>query len=214
MPRSNSSLGVCRRRQGGQPAVRIAGAGGARLRIARAAGVGEIERFARAASAGSADRRLVRDRQLAAAERARRAGRVRILAGIEGIAAAAALPRHPAAPARSAPAPQSADHSPAGPAAARIGRIERHRRRRGHARLGDRGLTAGAAWRAALKRSQAILELPVAVLQFLVLAGQLPQLVLKLLDAHFRIDVIGLRRLCANQPANKAPASRRAPRRG
>jgi hypothetical protein len=45
----------------------------------------------------------------------------------------------------------------------------------------------------ALQRLQALLKLPVAVLQFLVLAGELPQLILKLLDAHFRIDGTGLR---------------------
>jgi len=61
------------------------GAGVARTRS------GEIERLARPASAGSADRRIVRNRQLAAPQRARRARGIRILAGIEGIAAAAAL---------------------------------------------------------------------------------------------------------------------------
>src|SRR3954452_13145623 len=41
---------------------------------------------------------------------------------------------------------------------------------------------------------ETLLELPVAVLQLLVLAGELPQLVLKLLDADFRIDVVALLR--------------------
>jgi hypothetical protein len=39
---------------------------------------------------------------------------------------------------------------------------------------------------------EAVFELPVAVLQLLILTGELPQLVLKLLDADFRIDVVGL----------------------
>jgi hypothetical protein len=63
--------------------------------------------------------------------------------------------------------------------------------------LGDGGLTAGGGWRAALKRPQAVFELPVAVLQLLILAGELPQLILKLLNSHFRI--IGLRRYLRGQ---------------
>ena len=55
------------------------------------------------------------------------------------------------------------------------------------------GLTDGGARRAALERPQAIFELPVAVLQLLILAGELPQLILELLNSHFRVDVIGLR---------------------
>ena len=62
-----------------------------------------------------------------------------------------------------------------------------HRRRRGDAGLGDGRLSAGGGLRAALKLPQALFELPVAVLQLLVLAGELPQLVLELLDAHFRV---------------------------
>ena len=61
-----------------------------RRRIAVAGGVGEIERLAGPAAAGSADRRLGRNRKLAAAERARRTGSIRILAGVESIAAAPA----------------------------------------------------------------------------------------------------------------------------
>ena len=45
-----------------------------------------------------------------------------------------------------------------------------------------------------LSAPQALFKLPVAVLQFLVLTGELPQLVLQLLNAHLRIDVDGLRR--------------------
>jgi len=80
---------------------------------------------------------------------------------------------------------------------------ELHRRRRRDAGLGDTRLrdtwlghtwlSAGGDLRAALKRPQAVLELAVAVLQFLVLAGELAQLILELLNAHFRVDGIGLR---------------------
>jgi hypothetical protein len=72
-------------------------------------------------------------------------------------------------------------------------RIRLDRRRRGHVGLGDGRLTDGGAWRPTLKRPQALLELPVAVLQFLVLAGELPQLIFELLNSHFRVDVVGLR---------------------
>jgi hypothetical protein len=71
--------------------------------------------------------------------------------------------------------------------------IQLHRGSGGDTGLGDGRLTAGGAGRAALQRPQAIFELPVAVLQFLVLAGELPQLVLKLLNSHFRVDIVGLR---------------------
>ena len=81
---------TCRRRQGGER-----GARGARRRrrrrIESAARIGEIERLSRSAAAESADRRLGWHRELAAAERARSAGRVRILAGVEGIATPPAL---------------------------------------------------------------------------------------------------------------------------
>ena len=97
MPRSNSSLGVA---EGGNvvsaalaPGPRAArrrrGCGGRRQGAAGIARATEIERLARPAPAGRADRRFVGDRQLATAERARRAGRIRVLAGIEGVAAAA-----------------------------------------------------------------------------------------------------------------------------
>jgi hypothetical protein len=64
---------------------------------------------------------------------------------------------------------------------------------RGDVGLGDRILAAGAGLRAALQRPQALFELPVAILQLLILAGQLPQLILELLNAHRRIFVVGLR---------------------
>ena len=44
------------------------------------------------------------------------------------------------------------------------------------------------------KLAQPILELAVAILQFLVLAGQLPELVFQPLDSHFQVGVVGLRR--------------------
>jgi hypothetical protein len=47
--------------------------------------------------------------------------------------------------------------------------------------------------RTALKHPQTLFELPVAILQFLVLAGELPQLIFELLDPDLRIDLVGLR---------------------
>jgi hypothetical protein len=47
--------------------------------------------------------------------------------------------------------------------------------------------------RTALKHPQALFELPVAILQFLVLPGELPQLIFELLDPRLRIDIVGLR---------------------
>jgi hypothetical protein len=71
-------------------------------------------------------------------------------------------------------------------------RIGLHRRSRRDVGLAEHGLTAGSGLRAALKQPQAIFELPVAILQLLILAGELPQLILKLLNPHFRVAV-GLR---------------------
>ncbi len=58
--------------------------------------------------------------------------------------------------------------------------------------LADGGLTAGRGKRTALKQPQALFELPVAVLQLLILAGELPQLILELLNPHFGVDILGL----------------------
>jgi len=71
-------------------------------------------------------------------------------------------------------------------------RIRLHRRGRRNVGLGERGLTAGSSLCAALQQPQAVFELPVAILQFLILAGELPQLILKLLNPHFRVETIGL----------------------
>jgi len=51
-----------------------------------------------------------------------------------------------------------------------------------------------AAWRRrrGAELAQPILELPVAELQLLVLAGQLPELVFQPLDPHFQVGVVGL----------------------
>ncbi len=73
------------------------------------------------------------------------------------------------------------------------GRTRLHRGSRGDVGLGDGGLTHGGALRAALEQPQALFELPVAVLQLLILAGELPQLILKLLNSHFRVGIVGLR---------------------
>jgi hypothetical protein len=74
-----------------------------------------------------------------------------------------------------------------------VRRIRLDRGNCGNVGLGDGGLSAGRGLRAALKRPQALFELPVAVLQLLILAGELPQLILKLLDPHFRVGILGLR---------------------
>ena len=74
-----------------------------------------------------------------------------------------------------------------------IGRIRLHWRGGGDVRLRNGGRDAGSALGAALKQSQAIFELPVTILQLLVLTGELPQLIFKLLDPDLRIDVVGLR---------------------
>jgi hypothetical protein len=71
------------------------------------------------------------------------------------------------------------------------------RRHRGHI-----GLTrTGRAWRrhAGTKLAQPLLKLAIAVLQFLVLAGELAQLVLKPLDTHLGIRIIRLRE-CLRRP--------------
>ena len=203
MPRSNSSFGVA---EGGSvvsaalaPGRARAGGGGA-TGIARA-GRAEIERLAGPASAGRADRRFIGDRQLAAAERARRAGRVRILAGIEGIAAAAAGRRR-----RRRLLHDRRGRGDLRLLVARLGlRIARlawaagrriglrRRRHRGHAGLGHRRLAGRRRGRAAAELPQPLLELAVAILQFLVLAGQLPQLVFEPLDPHLEIGIVGLR---------------------
>ena len=173
----------------------------------------EIERLACVAPAGRADRRFGRDRELAAAERARRAGGIRILVGIEGIATAPAWRRRHACRLlddrrRSGDLRLIAGLGRRLP----IGRIRLRRRQRGDIGLGDGGRrSAGSALGAALKQPQALFELPVAILQFLVLAGELPQLILELLNPHLRIDIVGLRqrRRRRTRPANTAPASRR-----
>ena len=99
------------------------------------------------------------------------------------------------APGRSAPGRDLLARIPAGPVAAgRLDRAGSEPPRRCWA--GKPRLTAGRDLRAALKHLQAIFELAVAILQFLVLAGELPQLILELLNAHRRIFVIGLRQDC------------------
>ena len=154
-------------------------------------GAFDIERLARGTSAGRADRRF--DRQLAAAERVRSTGRIRILVGIE----------------RVAPAPARRDHGllddrrwsgdllavtrlrlrrTIGGVQVRI-RLRRGKRR--DVRLGYRRLTAGPRLRAA-QHPQSLLKHLVLVLQLFVLTGELPQLVLKLLNPHLRIAIVGL----------------------
>ena len=130
--------------------------------------------------------------KLTAAEGLRRPRGIRVLAGIEGIATAPASGRHSLRFLH--------DRRRRGNLLiiTRLdlwlskGRIRLHRRSRRDVGLGDRGLTAGSYLRAALKQPQAIFELPVAILQLLILAGELPQLILKLLNPHFRVETFGL----------------------
>ncbi len=193
MPRSNSSRGVA---DGGKRGKRRACTGTSlrwrRAVLARRRGIREVERLPGPAPA----RRFAGGRRLASAERTRRAGSIRILIGIERIATAAALRR------RRCPLLL---HDRAWSCDLRIvarllglrlpiGRIGINRGQCWHARLsGDNSLTAGCVGRRTLQPLQAILELPVAVFQFLILTGEPPQLIFQLLDPHFRIAVIGLR---------------------
>ena len=73
-----------------------------------------------------------------------------------------------------------------------VARLKLHRRCRGDARLGGRRHT-GPGLHAALQLPQPILELAIAILQFLVLAGELAKLLFQLLDAQLRIRIIRLR---------------------
>jgi hypothetical protein len=54
-------------------------------------------------------------------------------------------------------------------------------------------LAAGGSLRTTLEQAQPVFELPVAKLQFFVLPGELPDLILQLLNSDFRIDLVGLR---------------------
>jgi hypothetical protein len=59
--------------------------------------------------------------------------------------------------------------------------------------LSDGRQSAGSRLGASLKLPQALFELPVAVLQLFVLAGELPQLIFKPLNADLGVDIVGLR---------------------
>jgi hypothetical protein len=61
------------------------------------------------------------------------------------------------------------------------------------------GRAAGSGLRPSLQEPQALFELSVAVLQLLILASELAQLIFELLDPHFRVGVIGLRRSLRGQ---------------
>ena len=72
------------------------------------------------------------------------------------------------------------------------GRRLLRRRHRGDAGLGSRRRRrAGRSSGAAAELAQAFLELPVAVLQLLILAGHLPELVLQPLDTQLKVRVLG-----------------------
>src|SRR3984893_8742923 len=183
----------CRGRQGGEGRPC---SGAARRRQGAAGdartGASKVEWLACPASAGSADRRFG-NRQLTAAQRARHTRSIRSLAGIEGIATAAALGlRHSGWLLH--------DRRRRGNLRVitrlwlwlPIGRTRLRRRRGGDIGLDRDRLTAGADLRAAPKLPQAIFELPVAILQLLVLAGELAQLIFELLNTDFRVGIVGL----------------------
>src|SRR5258708_18956047 len=173
----------------GAAALRI---GGAALRIARPSGVGEIERLTWSASTRRADRCVGCDRKLAAAKCLRCARRIRALAGIERIPTAPAFRsgrrslrdrrasltspplRVPITRLRLVAALDltaldlaALDLTGLGSRLA-VGGGRLHRRRSRDIRL----RRAGAGLRATLQLAQALFELAVTVLQFLVLAGE------------------------------------------
>ena len=216
MPRSNSSFGVA---EGGRVvsaalapargravAAQLRRAAARRRRIARAA---EIERLARTAPARRADRRFVR-RSASGRRRARAARRGRWDSGSGS----------KASPRRRPPACGAAGSCTIGAGDCdlrllvvaglglriacgcgcllriallplRRGGLSR-RRGRGHVGLRGRRLAARRRRRGA-ELAQPIFKLAVAVLQLLVLAGQLPELVFQPLDPHLHIGVVGLR---------------------
>ena len=75
-----------------------------------------------------------------------------------------------------------------------IGRLRGGRGRNARLDHGRRSAGTGGSTdlSAAAELAQAILELPVAVLQFLVLPGELAKLVFQPLDPQFRVAIVGL----------------------
>jgi hypothetical protein len=178
----------------------------------------EIERLAGPASAGGADRRVARHWHLATAERARRAGGVGILAGVESIAATAATDRRGCRVLHDRRGRRDLRLLVVAGLGLRIALLLARpllritllriallritllplrraglnwRRCRGHVGLRTRGL-ATRRGRCGAELTQPILKLAVTVLQFLVLAGQLPELVFQPLDPHLQVGIIGL----------------------
>ncbi len=222
MPRSNSSFGVAE--GGNVVSAALAPGPGPRGGGAAAAGGGKAPPESRGpprlsgspgpAPAGRAGRRFVRYRHLATAERARRAGGAGVLAGIEGITATAATGLRGCRVLRDRRGRCDLRLLVVAGLGLRIALLARallriallriallslrraglnRGRCCGHVRLRSRGL-ATRRGRCGAKLAQPILKLAVAVLQFLVLAGQLPELVFQPLDPHFQIGVIRLRR--------------------
>ena len=64
-------------------------------------------------------------------------------------------------------------------------------RHRGDVRLSCRRRRGRCCRRRGTELAQPLLKLAVTVLQFLVLAGELPKLVLQPLDAHFEVGILG-----------------------
>ena len=207
MPRSNSSFGVA---DGGKVASAGPRGGGAPPG-ATAFGFSRLSGSPAARPPGAIDRP---DRGRTATEYPRRAGSIRILVGIEGVAAGAAAGRRRLLHDRGWRGDlRLIGRRPAlwmGLRAGRIGGLPLRRVRLALGRIllrrgcgGDIGLGLTGRLRAALQHPQPVFELPVAVLQFLVLAGELPQLIRKLLDPRFRIvghlRQSGRRQRCRNQ---------------
>jgi hypothetical protein len=170
--------------------------------------MGKIQRFAWAPSAGRTDCRLGLDWKLAATQRTRRAGGIRIEGGIEGIAAPADLPSRGLL----------SDWGDRSDGSRLIIRVRLCGRQRARIGLSDVGLTgargASRCLATSLKRSQTLFELAIAILQFLVLPGELAQLIFKLLNPHLRVDLIGLRLVLRQGRCLHAKTKHRGQRRG
>ena len=143
----------------------------------------EVERLAWTSSPGRTDWRLRLSRHLAAAQCTRRARRIRVQRGIERIAMS------PTLGCRWLLGDGRDDRR-------LIVRVRLHGRQRGRAGLGivgrNRAGLGRRRLRTSLKQSQPLLELAVAVLQLLILAGELPKLIFKLLDSNLGVDLVRL----------------------
>ena len=153
---------------------------------------------------------------MAAAERPRRSRGVGILVGVKGVATPAARRRYA----------RGLLNDGRGSGDLRLIASRRlliddgrrlYWRQRGRIRQGNTGLARKRSLRTrlgtALKHPQTLFQLPVTVLQLLVLPGELPQLVFELLDPGLRIDIVGLRER-RGMPCEGAKNDHRSQRRG